>query len=180
MKLIIGLGNPGKQYTKTRHNAGFLALDILYGMLKKNNISDWSMSTKFNATIAGCVINNEKIILAKPLTYMNESGQAVRLIADYYELTPRDLIVIHDDKDLPLGEVKIQSNRSDAGHNGVRSIIQNIGTQDFTRVRIGVASGDRNKMSDTAMFVLGKFGLLERKKVEKTIEEALKNLLKTV
>jgi len=180
MKLIVGLGNPGKQYIKTRHNAGFMVLDILHDALKKSGISDWSISTKFNAAVAGCLINNEKVVIAKSMTFMNDSGQAVRMIMDYYKLNHRDLIVVHDDKDLPLGEIRVQTNRSDAGHNGVRSIITHLNTQDFLRVRLGVASENKRKMTDTAEFVLNKFGLLERKKVEKMIEEATKKIMEII
>jgi PTH1 family peptidyl-tRNA hydrolase len=180
MKLIIGLGNPGKQYERTRHNVGFAVLDALHEKLKKDRVSDWSISTKFNAAVAGCVINNEKIILAKPMTFMNESGQAARLIADYYKLNYRDLIVAHDDKDLLLGDIKVQTNRSDAGHNGVKSLITHFGTQDFTRVRVGVANENKNKMADTADFVLSRFGLLERKKVEKVVDEAVEKIIEII
>jgi len=180
MKLIIGLGNPGKKYERTRHNVGFLVLDALHNALVKHDISAWSISTKFNAMTTGCVINNEKIILVKPMTFMNESGQAVRLLAEYYNLNHRDLIVVHDDKDLLLGEIKIQNNRSDAGHNGIKSIIEHFNTQDFTRVRIGVADENKNKMKDTAKFVLGKFGLLEKRKLEKIIEETVEKIIKLI
>ena len=180
MKLIIGLGNPGKKYEKTRHNAGFMALDRLREALTKYNISEWELSKKFNSQICGCTVNSEKIILAKPMTFMNGSGQAVQLIANYYKIEPENIIVMHDDKDIKLGEIKIQQNRGHAGHNGIRSIIDHIGSQNFTRVRIGIASANEKKMADIPDFVLGKFGIFEKGKIEKTINQALDEILKTL
>lgn len=180
MKLIVGLGNPGKIYAKTRHNAGFMVLDKLREGLKENNISNWELSKKFNAEICGCAINGNKIVLAKPMTFMNASGQAVQLIAHFYKLTVPDLIVVHDDKDIKLGELKIQTDKSSAGHNGVQSIMDHIGTQNFTRVRVGIAPENPKKMSDTAKFVLNKFGLFERKKVEAALDLAAEEILKII
>ena len=178
MKLIIGLGNPGKKYEKTRHNAGFMVLDRLRQALAKYNISEWELSKKFNSQICGCAINSEKIILAKPMTFMNASGQAVQLIAQYYKIEPENIIVAHDDKDIKLGEIKIQKDRGHAGHNGIRSIIDHIGSQNFTRVRIGIAGANEKKMIDIAKFVLGKFGIFEKGKLEKSIAKALEEILK--
>ena len=178
MKLIVGLGNPGKKYEKTRHNVGFMALDRLHQELKKYNISEWELSKKFNSQICGCTINSEKIILAKPMTFMNTSGEAVQLIAQYYKIEPESITVIHDDKDIKLGEVKIQKDQGHAGHNGIRSIIDHIGSQNFTRVRIGIAGANEKKMIDIAKFVLGKFGIFEKGKLEKSIAKALEEILK--
>lgn len=175
MKLIVGLGNPGKRYEKTRHNVGFMVLDALHQECKKNGISDWSLSKKFNATIAGFTLHGEKVILAKPMTFMNESGQSVGLIARYYNVTQKNIIVVHDDKDLLLGDIKIQSNRGDAGHNGIKSIIHHIQTKDFVRVRIGVAN-DKLSKKDTASFVLGKFGFFEKKELNYTISRAIQEI----
>lgn len=164
MKLIVGLGNPGKKYTKTRHNVGFMAVDVL--LMKLDDSVKWKLSKKFNAEVAEVTIKDEKIILAKPMTFMNRSGEAVGLIMHYYKINPEDLIVIHDDKDLHLGKYKIQANRGDAGHNGVKSIIEHISTKKFNRIRIGIAAENEKKMEDTPKFVLGKFGLRERKSVK--------------
>lgn len=177
MKLIIGLGNPGKRYSRTRHNVGFMILDELKeALIKDCQINDWELSKKFNAEICGCTLNNEKIILARPMTFMNASGQAVQLLAHYYKITPRDILVIHDDKDIKLGEIKIQSDRGDAGHNGIKSIIEHIGSKDFTRVRVGIASENENKMKDVSKFVLGKFGIFERKKVEEVVGKVVEEV----
>jgi len=180
MKLIVGLGNPGKKYEKTRHNVGFLVLDQLHDNLLSYNINDWELSKKFNALISGCVINNEKTILAKPMTYMNKSGEAVQNIGHFYKLRQKDIVIVHDDKDILLGELKVQENRGPAGHNGIKSIIEYIGTQDFTRVRIGIASENKKKMSDIPKFVLSKFGVLEKKKLQKSIDEAIDKIMKII
>ncbi len=173
MKLIVGLGNPGKQYEKTRHNIGFMVLDALHARLQSADISEWELSKKFNANIAGCVISGEKIFLAKPTTFMNHSGEAVGLIAHYYHILPKDIIVIQDEKDIPLGEIKVQEKRGDAGHNGIKSITEHIGTNAYTRIRIGIASKNIKKMEDTSSFVLGKFGILERPIVDTLIKDTL-------
>ncbi|MFA5211297.1 MAG: aminoacyl-tRNA hydrolase [Patescibacteria group bacterium] len=180
MKLIVGLGNPGKSYEKTRHNVGFMMVDKIQKELKKYNINEWEISKKFNAEICGCTVGEEKIILAKPLTFMNNSGEAVGLIMHYYKINIKDLIVVHDDKDIQLGEYKIQENKESAGHNGVKSIIQILNNKNFTRVRIGVASSNQKKMADTAKFVLAKFSLFERKKIETMIAETAKKTLEII
>ena len=177
MKLIVGLGNPGKKYEKTRHNVGFIVLEELHKQLLSFGINDWELSKKFNAYICGCSINGEKIILAKPMTFMNKSGEAVQNIGHYYKMHQKDIIVVHDDKDIMLGEIKIQVNRGPAGHNGIKSIIEFIGTQDFTRVRIGIASENKNKMKDIPKFVLNKFGILEKKKLQANINEAIEKIM---
>lgn len=175
MKLIVGLGNPGKKYEKTRHNAGFMAVDRLHERLHDYDINPWELSTKFNAYVSGCTINGQKIILAKPTTYMNSSGETVVLIAHFYKISATDLIVVHDEKDIPLGEIKVQEDRGHAGHNGVRSIIEQIGTQAFTRIRLGIA--DPKKMDDVSSFVLKKFGLFEKKKLESMLQQSTDILL---
>jgi len=180
MNLIVGLGNPGKTYQKTRHNIGFMVLEALQKKLIASGISNWELSKKFNAEVCGLTLNNEKIILAKPMTFMNNSGEAVQLITHFYKLTIGDLIVVHDDKDLKLGDIRVQIDRSDAGHNGVKSIIEHLKTQNFTRVRIGIAVENEKKMKDTADFVLGRFGLLERKKVEELINKSVEEILKLI
>lgn len=178
MKLIVGLGNPGKKYERTRHNVGFMILDELARSLEKEGISKWELSKKFNAEICGVTLNGQKLILVKPQTFMNESGVAVSLIGHFYKVTPADVIVVNDDKDLKLGDVRVQTDRSHAGHNGVRSIIEHLGTQNFLRVRVGVASDNAKKMEDTAAFVLGKFGLLERGKLKEMIAKSVEEILK--
>jgi PTH1 family peptidyl-tRNA hydrolase len=178
MTLLVGLGNPGKQYEKTRHNAGFMVLDKMS--------ADFKFNKKFNAEVAALPPQpplsggQQKIILAKPQTFMNLSGQAVQAIMSYYKISPEDLTVIHDDLDIPLGEYKIQKNRSSAGHNGVQSIIDSLGTQDFTRVRIGIqqskVEGRRLKV-DAEKYVLEKFNKNEFKIVEEVIEKIIAEII---
>jgi PTH1 family peptidyl-tRNA hydrolase len=172
MKLIIGLGNPDKEYTTTRHNAGFLVIDKLLA----NCESKTKFDKKSNAEVAKTTLDKKRVLLAKPLTYMNNSGIAVRALMDFYKLKPEDIIVIHDDKDIPLGETRVQADRGPAGHNGIKSIIEHLGTQNFLRIRVGVAPGNQDKIKDTASFVLGKFTATEIKKLNKVIENITKEL----
>jgi peptidyl-tRNA hydrolase, PTH1 family len=181
MKLIVGLGNPGKQYQKTRHNIGFMVLNNLKNELEKSSETlNWELSKKFNAETCGCTINNEKIILAKPMTFMNNSGHATQMIMHFYKMKVNDLIAVHDDKDIKLGEIKVQADKNHAGHNGIKSIIESIGTKNFLRIRVGVASDNERKMSDTSRFVLGKFGLFEKKKVEEVINKSIEEIKKLI
>ncbi|MBI2989852.1 MAG: aminoacyl-tRNA hydrolase [Candidatus Magasanikbacteria bacterium] len=174
MKLVIGLGNPGKQYIKTRHNAGFIFLDALHdSLLKTQSVSRWELSKKFNAEIAEGTFKGQKIILAKPMTFMNLSGQTAQLISHYYKLKPADTIVAHDDKDLKLGDCKIQTDKGHAGHNGVRSIIEHLGTKSITRIRLGIAPENPKKIRDSSVFVLSKFALLEKKPFQSMIKKAV-------
>lgn len=178
MKLIVGLGNPGKRYQKTRHNVGFLVLDTLHEQLSEYGISPWELSKKFNGEIAGCTRSGEKILLLKPMTFMNASGQAVQLVAHYYHISPTDIVIVHDDKDLPLGDIKIQRDRGHAGHNGIRSIIEHIGTKGIRRVRCGIAP--KKPIEDTAAFVLRKFDLREKKVSNQMVEQAATFILKEI
>jgi len=177
MKLIVGLGNPGKQYEKTRHNVGFNTLDILRDQLQSYGAGAWELSRKFNAEICGVNFEGERLILAKPMTFMNESGLSVQLLAHYYKILPTDIIVAHDDKDLKLGVVKTQFDRGHAGHNGIRSIIDHLGSQKFQRIRIGIASDNPKKMTDIADFVLGKFSLFERGTIRTAMDTATREIL---
>lgn len=178
MKLIVGLGNPGKQYIRTRHNVGFIALDVLKARLEKNyDVSDWELSKKFNAEICGTTIGSQKVLLLKPMTFMNASGQSVQMTAAYYKVLPEDIIVVHDDKDLQFGEVRYQFDRGDAGHNGVKSISELLNTKGFGRVRIGIAPEDKKKMKDTPTFVLSNFTLLERSKLKTILLNTSEHIL---
>ena len=186
MKLIIGLGNPGKKYEQTRHNVGFIVLDKLAQML---GADEFKFNKKFKAEVSEVNAGTEKIILVKPQTFMNNSGQAVRAILDFYKLLPKTLgifskkqadlsailTVIHDDVDLELEKFKIQANRSSAGHNGIKSIINHLKTQNFTRGRIGINSQVKHNMP-TEKFVLGKFSSSEINKIKKIIPDIIKNI----
>ncbi len=161
MKLIVGLGNPGKQYTQTRHNLGWTLLDSLADSMQ----AKWEQHHKAKAEVCKLMIGDDAIMLAKPQTFMNESGQAVAPLLQFYKLTPADLIVVHDDLDLPFGELRISVNASAAGHNGVKSVISLVGTQDFTRLRLGIKT-DRTQRVPADAFVLERFGFIERQKIK--------------
>ena len=135
MKLIIGLGNYGPEYEKTRHNYGFMAVDEIQ---RKYNFPDFKLEKEHNALIS----KKGDVLLIKPQTYMNNSGKAVKSIASYYKVEPKDIIVIHDDAETALGEIKEVEGRSAAGHNGVRSIINELGTNEFKRLKLGISSDD--------------------------------------
>jgi PTH1 family peptidyl-tRNA hydrolase len=173
MKLIVGLGNPGREYESTRHNIGFMTVDYLRLAWEEDlHFDHWTTSKKFQADISGGLLNGEKIIFAKPHTFMNESGQSVAAIVKFYQsITPLDITVIHDDLDIRFGDIKIQTNHSSAGHNGIKSIIEKLGTQNFHRIRIGIAKESRERQGDAAKFVLHKFSLLERTKLKSVFEK---------
>ncbi len=177
MELIIGLGNPEKEYLDTRHNAGFLLLDKLATTFE---FPEWKFDKKSNAEITKGEINKKKIVLAKPQTYMNNSGLAVRALLDFYKRTIKDIIVVHDDKDIPLGETRVQTNRGPAGHNGIKSIIEHLGTQDFTRIRVGVAPAKQEDIRNTADFVLGKFTAEEKKILSTVTQHVIQEIEKLI
>ncbi|MGN1398557.1 MAG: aminoacyl-tRNA hydrolase [Erysipelotrichaceae bacterium] len=143
MKMIVGLGNPGKQYEKTRHNTGFMVLDRIADKL---NIE--INKKEFNALTA----RNKQLILVKPQTYMNNSGQAVSQIINYYQIDIEDILVIYDDLDLKYGQLRLRPKGSSGGHNGIKSIINYLHSEDFKRIRIGI---EKNPLIDTADYVLG-------------------------
>lgn len=166
MYLIVGLGNPGKRYEKTRHNVGFDAIDVLADFF---NIK--LDKAKFKGIYAETRFNNEKIILVKPETFMNASGDCVQQYMDFYGIDSKNLIVIVDDIDIKFGRVKIKNNGSAGTHNGLKSIIQRLGgKKDFPRVKIAV--GNKPEYLDLADFVMSKFTEKERKIVDKEIELA--------
>jgi len=171
MKLIIGLGNPGKKYAKTRHNLGWRVIGELHQSLE---FGIWNLANKFNALISERIFGQEKIILAKPQTFMNNSGLAVKALTDYYKIQNEDILIIHDEIDLPLGEIRLQKGRGAAGHKGVQSIIGQLRTKEFARMRIGINPGNREqKAIDTEKFVLEKFTAAEEKIIQEKIKEAV-------
>ena len=143
MFLIAGLGNPGKEYENTRHNAGFMVLDALADKLGAD-ISE----KKHKALCGKAVIGGQKLILLKPQTYMNSSGESIRAAADYYKVDPEDILVVYDDISLAPGQLRIRAEGSAGGHNGIKSIIAHLGTQEFPRVRVGV--GEKPPRMDLA------------------------------
>ena len=150
MKVIVGLGNPTDQYKGTRHNVGYMAIDRI---AEANRIN--MNQHKFKAMVGSGFIGGSKVLLVKPLTYMNLSGESLRPIMDFYKLEPEDFIIIHDDIDLDVGRLRIRKKGSAGGHNGLKSIISHLGSMDFPRVKIGV--GEKPKGYDLADYVLGHF-----------------------
>ncbi len=166
MLIIIGLGNPDKKYKKTRHNVGFRIIDEFAEI---NSFPEFVLSKKFNSLISEGVFNDKKIILAKPQTFMNRSGKTAKTLIAFYKTKKSELIVIHDDIDLPLGKIKIQENRGAAGHKGIQSIINEIKTKNFIRFRIGIKPSTATKIP-TEKFVLEKFLKKEEEILKKTIK----------
>lgn len=160
MKLIVGLGNYGKKYEKTRHNYGFFVIDEF---AKRNNFPE------FKSSLFSLLSIKNDVIIAKPQTYMNNSGKAVKAIADYYKIDPEDIIVVHDDADIEIGKIKKGENRGSAGHNGIKSIIELLGTKNFKRLRMGINNSFDLPLEDV---VLKKFNKEEESLVLKAINEA--------
>jgi PTH1 family peptidyl-tRNA hydrolase len=164
MKLIFGQGNPEPTYTSTRHNVGFMVLDAI---ANENNII-WGNKPKLNAKITEIKIGNEKILLAKPTTFYNETGTSIKKIINFYKLDPiNDLLVIHDDLALPFGTIRIRNKGSSAGNNGIKSINAAI-KQFYPRIKIGIRNDKCDQMED-ADFVLAKFSKVELKQLKKSI-----------
>lgn len=167
MFIIAGLGNPKKEYDNTRHNIGFEVIDAL---ADKYNIS--VMDIKNKALTGKGIIDGQKVILVKPLTFMNLSGESIRPLVDYYKIDyERELIVISDDINLPPGQIRIRKKGSAGGHNGLKNIIQNLGSSDFQRIRMGV--GEKPKEYDLADYVLGHFSKEEKAVMKEGIEKAV-------
>ena len=172
MKLIVGLGNPGIGYKNTRHNIGFLTADIL---ADRNHLS--FKQTSYNAHVACGTAFNENILIAKPQTYMNLSGEAVSGITEHYNLTPKDIIVIHDDMDIEFGRIKIKTRGGSAGHRGIESIIYNLQSDEFLRIRVGI-----DKPSDDAEpvdYVLQNFKEEENKELTQVLDN-INNCIETI
>lgn len=165
MKIVVGLGNPGDKYKHTRHNAGFLALDFY--LHDKEVIR---CESKFSGQICEMHFSHHKTFFVKPHTYMNKSGNVVKALCDFYKIDLRqNLLIIHDDKDLPLGTIRVTNNASAAGHRGVQNIIDMLGTKEFRRIRIGVETRTHGTKVSTEAFVLQNFHIDELKTMHTTI-----------
>ena len=165
MYIIAGLGNPGSKYEKTRHNVGFQVIDRL---ASKYHID---MNTKKHKAICGTgVIEGVKVLLVKPQTFMNLSGESIREAVDYYKIDPEDIIVIYDDISLEPGQLRIRLKGSAGGHNGIKNIIAHLGTQEFPRIKVGV--GAKPPKMDLADYVLSRFGAEEQKIMDEAFGEA--------
>jgi len=168
-KLIMGLGNPGPEYQNTRHNIGFQIIDMIAEDLILKSLK---INKKFQAEICEGTFGEQKIILAKPQTFMNNSGLAVKKIKTFYKIKPQDIITIHDDIDLPVGKIRISQGSSSGGHKGLDSIITEIKSKNFIRIRMGIANELRTKIP-TDKFVLQKFSLEDEKKLKNVFLDAL-------
>jgi PTH1 family peptidyl-tRNA hydrolase len=172
LKLIIGLGNPGTGYKKTRHNIGFLAAD---NIANRNRLS--FKESCCNAQICTGTAYKESIIIAKPQTYMNLSGEAVSGITEHYNLTPKDIIVIHDDMDIEFGRIKIKTQGGSAGHRGIESIIYNLQSDEFLRIRVGIGKPADN--AEPVDYVLQNFKEEENKKLIQVLDN-INNCIETI
>lgn len=182
MKIIIGLGNPGKEYENTRHNAGYMFVDAL---INSNDLApadqniELKLDKKFKALIAKIKHKGEDIVFVKPETFMNSSGQAVKSVVDYYKAEINDIIVASDDVDLPIGVVRVRDGGGSAGQKGLQNIIDCLGSDRFIRFRIGI-SGDRENRGteETAEYVLSQFSKREKPIINNSIKEAIEYLIK--
>lgn len=168
MKLIVGLGNPGKEYENTRHNIGFCYLDLFANYLNEDKYKE-----KFNGLYIKTIYNGEDIIILKPMSYMNLSGEVVIKFVNYFKIKPEDIIVIHDDLDMPVGKLKLRENGTSGGHNGIKNIILNLQTENFKRLKIGISKDNNIEIKD---YVLGKFSYEDKEKLKK-LEKVILDLL---
>lgn len=167
VKLIVGLGNPGKEYEETRHNIGFKVIDEL-----SKNLQIPLNETKFKGLFGKGNINETQVILLKPMTYMNLSGEAVGALMNFYKIPTEELLVIYDELDLPVGKIRLRYKGSAGGHNGIKSIIQHIGTQEFNRIRIGIDRPERGM--PVANYVLSKFKKEDLPVMQEMVEKSAK------
>jgi peptidyl-tRNA hydrolase, PTH1 family len=164
--LLVGLGNPGAKYDRTRHNIGFDLIDLLAKRWQINLCEQ----RRFQGMVGeGLAVAGQKVRLLKPLTFMNNSGQSIRAVMDWYKLTPQEVFVIYDEKDLPVGRLRLRLNGSAGGHNGMKSAIAHLGTQDFPRLRIGIGSPS-TAQKETISHVLGRFAPDEQKAIAEVLE----------
>lgn len=162
MKLIVGLGNPGKEYEKTRHNIGFM---VINKFLKENNLD--LNKTKFNGKYTETNIKGEKVILLEPQKYMNLSGEVIRDFVKFYKIDVKDILIISDDLDMDCGKIRLREKGSSGGHNGLKNIELHLNTNEYKRLKIGVGN---NKMIETKDYVLGKFSKEDYEKIENSIK----------
>ena len=165
MYIIVGLGNPEPEYSNTRHNMGF---DVINKLAKENDIS--LNRTKFNAIYGTGIIEGEKVILIKPQTFMNLSGESIKEIVEYYNIPIENIIVIYDDMDIEKGAIKIRKKGGPGSHNGMKSIVENLGSKDFPRIRIGIGKPDND--FDKINYVIGYVGKEEMEILRKGVKKA--------
>lgn len=175
MKLVVGLGNPGDKYQKTRHNIGFHVIDTLAQLL---SMPAFNEKSKFNALISETHTDNEKLILVKPLTFMNLSGQSVKAIQNFYTLSPSDIWIVCDDLDLPFGKIKLRQKGGPGTHNGLKSITQSIGSDEYPRFKIGIESRNETQKTNGAKnFVLSRFTKEEETQLPSLTEKAARSII---
>lgn len=167
MYIIAGLGNPTREYEKTRHNVGFEVIDVLADMLGTT-----VEEKKFKGCYGRGIIGGEKVLLLKPQTFMNLSGESIRAASDFYKVDPEHIIIIYDVISLDVGQLRIRKKGSAGGHNGIKNIIAHLGTQEFPRIKVGV--GDKPKKMDLADYVLSRFSKEDRAAMEDAFKEAAK------
>ncbi len=180
MKLIIGLGNPGEKYANTRHNIGWQIVDSFLLEKQKKTSAQWQKNKKANCLFLKKQIAEQETLLVKPLTFMNNSGQSVAVWQKKFNLSPENIIVIHDDSDINLGKIRISQNRSAGGHRGIQSIINHLKTKNFIRLRIGIKP-EREIKTPLEKFVLKKFSRAEKKQLASIIslsQQAIIDILK--
>lgn len=166
LHLIVGLGNPGVEYAKTRHNAGFMLADLLANRWR----ADWNNEKKFQSRVAKAERNGKRLVLSEPQTFMNLSGEAVGSLVKYYQLPLKQLIVAVDDADLPLGEIRLRPSGSSGGHHGLESIEQHLGSREYARLRIGI--GRKDSRREISGHVLGRLNATEMVVMEKVLARA--------
>ena len=164
--LIVGLGNPGADYAKTRHNAGFMLADLL----AKRWRADWSAGKKFQSRVAKAERDGRRVVLCEPQTFMNASGEAVGAMVKFYRLPLKNLVVAMDDADLPLGEIRLRPGGSSGGHHGLESIEQHLGSREYARLRIGI--GRKDGVREITRHVLGRLSVAEMKVMESVLTRA--------
>ena len=165
MKMIVGLGNIGTRYDETRHNSGFMVVEQL---ARDYHLGAFA-HTKYEAVAATGGIDGQKVMLVKPTTFMNDSGRAVRPLVDFYHLDLKDLVIVNDDLDMPVGKVRLKTHGASGGHNGLKSIISHLGTRNFNRIKLGI---DHPADGDVVAHVLGRFTKEERPKFDAAVEVA--------
>jgi len=166
LKLVVGLGNPGKKYAGTRHNAGYQAIKVV-----ADHFSFGKTENKYDALYVAGEIEGESVILAQPCSYMNKSGRVVRKFIDYYQIDVNDVIIVYDDLDLPVGKLRIRKNGSSGGHNGIKSIIYQLGSREFCRIRVGI--GRPPVGLNVTEYVLGPFSRQEKKIMKQTYQDII-------
>ena len=169
MKIIAGLGNPGKKYDGTKHNTGFMALDYY---LRKNSLT--LEREKFEGKYMKQKIAGADVILLEPQTFMNDSGRSVAQFARFFKVDPQDILIIHDDMDMPLGKIRIRANGKSGGHNGIKSIIRDLGTNDFNRLKIGIRHPDNVTEASVVSWVLSQFNTEQKKLMDEAFMTASK------